>query len=272
MATPEANRDEEPNMPLNRLVLLAAIALLAGCAGVPTIDTRYTAASQDSRVQYLVLHYTQGSFSRSLDILTRGPVSSHYLVDIDPPTVYRLVDENRRAYHAGVSAWQGQTQLNAASIGIEIVNPGYRDGPEGRVWIDYPQPQIDAVIALVKDIVRRHEIRPDRILGHSDIAPQRKIDPGPRFPWKQLADAGIIPWPDPDRVATRLAEYQQNLPDVEWFQRRLARHGFAVPITGELDEPTLRVIAAFQMKYRQAKFDGQPDAETAAILDVLTTK
>lgn len=259
-------------MPMPRLTLLAAISLLAGCAAVPRIDTTYTSVSQDSRAQYLVLHYTQGNFLRSLNTLTVGSVSSHYLVDADPPTIYRLVDENRRAYHAGVSSWQGQTQLNAASIGIEIVNEGYSDTPTGRVWFDYPKPQIDAVIALVKDIVRRHEIRPDRIVGHSDIAPQRKVDPGPRFPWKQLADAGIIPWPDAAMVAQRLPEYEKTLPDVEWFQRRLARHGYAVPFSAALDEATVRVLAAFQMKYRPARFDGVPDAETAAILVVLTTK
>ncbi|MEO7762644.1 MAG: N-acetylmuramoyl-L-alanine amidase, partial [Casimicrobiaceae bacterium] len=205
-------------------------------------------------------------------ILTEGPVSSHYLVNDNPPTVYQLVDESQRAWQAGLSSWQGQTQLNAASIGIEIVNPGYRDSPEGPVWFDYPPAQIDAVVALVKKIVKEHQIRPDRIVGHSDIAPQRKIDPGPRFPWKRLADEGLIAWPDAARVAERQAEYEKSLPDIEWFQRRLQQHGYAVPPTAELDAPTRRVIAAFQMHYRPWVCDGTPDAQTAALLDVLTTK
>jgi N-acetylmuramoyl-L-alanine amidase len=192
-------------------------------------------------------------------------VSSHYLVRDDPPVIYRLVDEGRRAWHAGVSSWQGNTNLNSSSIGIEIVNFGDRNGG----WQDYPKAQMDAVIALVKDIVKRHNIRPDRIVGHSDIAPQRKTDPGPRFPWKRLADEGIIKWPDAAEVARREPAFARQLPDVEWFQLMLAKHGYAVPANGELDEATVRVIAAFQMRYRQARYDGLPDAETAAILDVL---
>ena len=242
---------------------------LAGCASVPPIDTSYTAASQDSRAQFLVLHFTSEDFASSLKTLTQGRVSSHYLVRDDPPTVYRLVDENRRAYHAGVSSWKGQTQLNAASIGIEIVNLGDKGTAEAPIWHDYPKAQMDVVVALVKDIVARHQIRPDRILGHSDIAPQRKVDPGPRFPWKRLADEGLIPWPDAAAVAQRRAEFEQRLPDVAWFQQNLSRHGFEVPQHGDLDPATRRVIAAFQMKYRPERFDGNPDAETAAILDVL---
>ena len=256
---------------MRKLLLIAISGLLAGCATGLRIDTTYTSIGHDSRAQYLVLHYTEGDFPRSLNVLTQGKVSSHYLVNSDPPTIYRLVDESRRAWHAGVSSWQGQTQLNAASIGIEIVNPGYRDTPEGRIWYDYPQPQIDAVIALAKKIVAEHQIRPDRIVGHSDIAPQRKIDPGPRFPWKQLADAGLCSWPDAAQVAQRKADYDKVLPDVEWFQRKLARHGYAVPLTGLLDAETMRVVAAFQMHYRPFRFDGVPDAQTAALLDVLTS-
>jgi len=168
-----------------------------------------------------------------------------------------------------VSSWQGNTQLNASSIGIEIVNLGSTSSPEGENWFDYPQAQIEAVVALVKKIVKDHDIKPDRILGHSDIAPQRKTDPGPRFPWKRLADEGLIPWPDANLVTQRLPGFEAQLPDVEWFQRNLAQHGFVVPINGELDKETRNVIAAFQMKYRPMIFDGTPDAETATILDVL---
>ncbi|MBI3715204.1 MAG: N-acetylmuramoyl-L-alanine amidase [Betaproteobacteria bacterium] len=249
---------------------LAVIALLSGCQSLQ-IDRTHTAVSQDSRVQYLVIHYTAEDFPSSFKTLTEGKVSAHYLVNDNPPVIYQLVDENRRAYQAGVSSWQGQTQLNAASIGIEIVNKGFRKGANGeRVWFDYPQAQIDQVIAMVKDIVKRHDIRPDRIVGHSDIAPQRKQDPGPRFPWKQLADAGIIPWPDAAEIKAKTPGYEMELPDIEWFQRKLARFGYAVPINGQLDEATVNVLAALQMKYRPAKIDGFPDAETAALLDVLT--
>ncbi len=245
------------------------LAVLGGCAA-PGIDTTYTAVSQDSRVQFLVLHFTSTDFANSLDILARGPVSSHYLVRDDPPTVYRLVDENRRAFHAGESAWQGYTQLNAASIGIEIVNRGYEDTPSGRVWLDYPSAQVDAVIKLAREIVERHRIPPERVVGHSDVAPLRKLDPGPRFPWKRLAEAGLVPWPDAARVAGRRTAFEVVLPSIPWFQAKLAAIGYHVPQGGELDEDTRGVLAAFQMKYRPARFDGEPDAETAAMLDVLT--
>ena len=254
----------------NAFALLAAV-LLAGCATGLRIDETYTAQGQDSRVQFLVLHFTNEDFSRSLRILTQGRVSSHYLVAESPPTIYRLVDENRRAWHAGLSSWQGNTQLNASSIGIEIVNMGLQGQPaeDIRNYAHYPKEQIDAVLELCKDIVRRHGIRPDRVVGHSDIAPQRKVDPGPKFPWKRFAEAGLIVWPDAAKVAARLPYFEQNLPNTLWFQERLAKHGFQVPEHGELDTPTRNVIRAFQMKYRQERFDGMPDAETAALLDAL---
>ncbi len=258
---------------MKRTSLILVTALLAGCASGPRIDTSHTSVNQDSRVQFLVIHFTNEDFPSSLKTLTEAgsrPVSSHYLVRDDPPAVYRLVDESRRAWHAGVSSWRRNAPLNASSIGIEIVNAGEKGSPPGElVFHEYPGAQIDAVVALVKDIVKRHDIRPENIVGHSDIAPQRKVDPGPKFPWKRLADEGLIPWPDAAAVAQRGAAFEQALPDVAWFQERLYRHGFEVPRNGELDAQTRRVIMVFQMKYRPARYDGNPDAETAAILDVL---
>ncbi len=249
---------------------------LSGCASMQRepssvkLDNTYVSKSQDSRVQFLILHYTSDAFEKSLKILTEGPVSSHYLIDINPPTVYSLVDESKRAFHAGVSRWGNAAALNAASIGIEIVNLGDRKTAERTVWFDYPDKQIDVVIALVKDIVKRHQIRADRILGHSDIAPGRKVDPGPRFPWKRLADEGLIPWPDAAYVGVKKSVYEQQLPDIAWFQKQLAIYGYGTPQTGQMDKGTRDVLEAFQLRFRQSKFDGQPDAETAAILDAMT--
>ena len=124
--------------------------LLCGCATGPVIDRTFTAIGQDSRAQFLIIHYTVIDFPMSLKVLTQQQVSSHYLVRDNPPEIYQLVDDNRRAYHAGLSSWKGQGHINAASIGIEIVNPGFTESPAGRVWYDYPPAQIDAVIALVK--------------------------------------------------------------------------------------------------------------------------
>src|SRR5690606_19073522 len=223
------------------LFAAAAALLLASCASSALrVDTSHTSVVHDSRVQFLILHYTVADFIDSLDILARhGRVSSHYLVQDDAVNDFRLVDESELARHAGVSYWAGNTALNASSIGIEIVNPGYTDTPAGRVYAPYPQEQIDVVIQLSKEIMARHDIRPEFVLGHADIAPGRKQDPGPTFPWKQFADAGLIPWPDAAQVAERLAFHrQQPLPDVAWFQQRLAAVGYRVPDSGELDEAT----------------------------------
>jgi len=260
-------------------IALACALVLSGCAtttpgGVP-IDTRYDSANQDSRVLFLVIHYSVADLPLSIKVLTERPheVSAHYLVsDDERPVIYRLVPEERRAWHSGASHWRGHSMLNAGSIGIEIVHPGFRLRPDGtREYLPYPPAQIEAVVALVKDIVRRHAIRPERIVGHSDVLPQHKEDPGPMFPWKRLADEGLIAWPDAQRVAAQRAIYEQQLPGPPWFQDMLGKHGFAVPRHGTLDEETRRVISAFQMRFRPANFDGMPDAETAAILHVLVT-
>jgi N-acetylmuramoyl-L-alanine amidase len=254
-----------------RLGLLMLAGLLTACASSDRIDTRYTAQSQGSRVLFIVLHYTSGDFANALEILTKGPVSSHYLIDAEnPPTVYRLVDESRRAHHAGLSSWEGFTGLNASSIGIEIVNRGFLDKPTGP-YAPYPAAQTERMVALVRDIAQRHEVKPHRIVGHSDIAPTRKLDPGPLFPWRRLAEAGLIPWPDPTQVEAERARFEAGpLPALAWFQERLAAHGFAVPRHGQLDTETRDVLIAFQMKYRPALFNGVPDAHTAALLEVIT--
>ncbi len=256
---------------MKKLLLSLCVLVLAGCASGPVVDPSLSARSQDSRVRYIVIHYTALDLARSLKELTQEGVSSHYLLtDGAAPKIYQLVDESQRAFHAGLSSWEGRTYLNASSIGIEIVNPGYTNTPEGRVWGAFTQSQMDLLIPLVRDIAKRHGVTPDHVLAHSDIAPLRKEDPGPLFPWKQLADAGLVIWPDATVLARKQADYERHLPDVAWFQKKLAQHGFAVPKSGELDEPTRKVIGAFQMKYRPARYDGAPDAQTAALLAALT--
>ncbi len=257
----------------NRWIAVLACSLLAACTTTsPRIDTRHESVVQASRVQFLILHYTVADFEESLDILARqGRVSSHYLVRDDPVEIYRLVDESRLARHAGVSYWAGWATLNAASVGIEIVNPGYVDTPGGRVYAPFSEAQIDAVIELSRQIVARHSIAPEFVLGHADIAPGRKQDPGPMFPWKRFAEAGIIPWPDAAMFDERLAARRAGpLPDVSWFQARLAEVGYAVPRSGELDQATRDVLSTFQMKYRPSDIAGEPDVDTAALLDVAT--
>ena len=258
-------------------LLLALV--LAGCATVTTeggvpIDTRYTAQGQDSRVMYLVIHYTVSNFPLSVKILTEREVSAHYLLsDESPPRIYRLVDESRRAWHSGRSGWMADRRLNASSIGIEIVHPGFKLGPDNeRIYLPFPPAQIETLIPLVKDIVQRHQIRPERILGHGEVTPSYKEDPGPTFPWKLLADRGITPpWPDAMRVAAQRALFETEVPDATWFQAALAKHGYPIERSGLWDEPSRRVLMNFQMRYRPTDFSGQPDAESAALLQVLTS-
>ena len=259
---------------IKKLLLASLISVLAGCATQPpTIDHSLgPSKGQSSRVRFIVIHYTVSDLPLSIKLLTQNEVSAHYLLtDEEKPKFYALVDENRAAWHAGTSSWKNYTQLNHSSVGIEIVNPGFKDTPEGRFWYPFKQAQIDQLIPLLKQIKERHGVLPENILGHADIAPQRKQDPGPLFPWKQLADAGLITWPDANAVAEKRAIYEAQLADITWFQNKLAAHGYATPQTGVMDEATRNVLVTFQSKYRQSKWDGVPDAESAAILDVLTT-
>ena len=213
------------------------LALLAGCSSGPQlrIDRSHVSANQDSRIQFVVVHYTNASLERSLALLTHGEVSSHYLIGDDSnATIYQLVDENRRAWHAGDSQWEGRTWLNSTSIGIEIVNPGFTDTPTGRIWHPYSEAQIQALILLLKDIAQRNNIQPRHIIGHSDIAPLRKLDPGPLFPWKRLADEGLGIWPDARAVAQVQARFAVNPPSVTWYQQQLAGES-AWPLGGSPD-------------------------------------
>ncbi|KPF51292.1 hypothetical protein IP87_18350 [beta proteobacterium AAP121] len=260
---------------------LVLAALLAGCAsGPPTtteggvpIDATRTAKGQDSRSLFLVIHYTVANFPTSMKILTEQQVSAHYLLSDEPqPRIFRLVDENRRAWHSGASAWGPNHRLNSSSIGIEIVHPGYVQLPNGqKVFAPFPQAQIDALIPLVKDIVQRHGIKPEHILGHGEVTPSYKEDPGPTFPWKLFSDLGITPpWPDAAAVAAQRAVFEAQPPEMLWIQKSLAQHGYNIQPTGVFDKQTERVLMNFQMRYRPTSYSGLPDAESSAILWVLT--
>ncbi len=250
--------------------LITALFILAGCTSGPRLDTSHPSVNHDNRIQFVVVHYTSASLERSLALLTHGEVSAHYLIGDDKDaTIYKLVDEGRRAWHAGESEWEGRTWLNSSSIGIEIVNPGFVDTPTGRLWYPYSEAQVQALTVLLKDIIQRNGINPRSIIGHSDIAPLRKLDPGPLFPWKRLAQAGLGVWPDEQAVARQQVFFATQLPPASWFQAELARLGYPTPQTGEWDVATHHVLAAFQMHYRPTRFDGTPDAQSAAILQVL---
>ena len=181
-------------------------------------------------------------------------VSAHYLIDEDG-SVVALVPERVRAWHAGVSAWLGHEGLNDRSIGIELVNPGHEWG-----YRAFPEPQYEACIALCRAILARWPIPPRRVLGHSDVAPARKEDPGELFDWPRLAAAGIGLWP---------ADGPGHPRPVASLQAGLARFGYAVPTNGRLDDATRLVITAFQRHFRPERVDGIADAPTLARLDGL---
>ncbi|MGE0744358.1 MAG: N-acetylmuramoyl-L-alanine amidase [Rhodospirillales bacterium] len=209
-------------------------------------------------VDMLILHYTgMPTAAAALDRLcdAAAQVSAHYLIDEDG-TAYRLVDEARRAWHAGVSCWQGATDINDRSIGIELVNPGHEWG-----YRPFPEPQMQALIALCRGILARHPIPPVRVLGHSDVAPARKDDPGELFDWRRLAAAGIGVWP--------AAPAGAGTATVAAMQALLGRIGYCVPDHGAADAATVAAVRAFQRHFRPERCDGIIDAETAALAAAL---
>jgi N-acetyl-anhydromuramyl-L-alanine amidase AmpD len=317
--------------PGNLKANLAWLALvLAGCAPAPVVRRpaviEHPSANQDGRVRYLVLHFTDEGFERSLDLLANphaNPVSAHYLVsragDLSrpsmasaalgllpgdygraAPTVLRLVDESQRAWHAGPSRWQGHEPLNGESIGIEIVYESLcpRDParpPGASPWdVDatcayppYPQDQIDTVIELAHGILKRHpEIEPTRVVGHSDIQPENKTDPGPRFPWRQLAAAGVGAWYDDADIAwyrrqfamrseatkPDVLDYTPGVPALKIVQEALAAYGYGVDASGSADLRTREVLSAFQSHFLPDRRSGNADAQTVATLFALLAK
>lgn len=217
----------------------------------------------------IVLHYTgmptgEGALARMRD--PEAKVAAHYMIEEDA-RVFRLVPEERRAWHAGVGEWRGETDVNAASIGVEIVNPGHDWG-----YRPFPDAQIEAVIGLLDAIRGRWTVPNARIVGHSDTAPARKIDPGELFPWKRLAEAGHGLWcepePEPERIAALGAPL--SLGDegagVLVLQAGLRRLGYGLAPSGRFDDDTRLVVTAFQRHWRQSRVDGVADGDTRARL------
>ena len=211
----------------------------------------------------IVLHYTgmqtgEAAIERLCDPAAR--VSSHYVVEEDG-RIFRLVPEERRAWHAGVSFWKGVRDINTASVGIEIVNPGHEFG-----YRPFPDAQIVSVIALVADIRTRWTVENDRIVGHSDVAPERKDDPGELFPWKRLAEAGHGLWVEPPPAPGAPLSEGEESTGVFALQAGLTRLGYDCAPSGKFDAHTKAVVTAFQRHWRQEKVDGIADGETRARL------
>ena len=201
-------------------------------------------------VDLVVLHYTgmpttDAALARLCDPASR--VSAHYLVD-EAGSVYRLVDEGRRAWHAGVSSWAGAADVNGRSIGIELANPGHEFG-----YVPFPEPQLTALEALLGGILERRRIDPVGVLGHSDVAPLRKRDPGELFPWRRLAAKGLAYRPGEGEGVTE--------PDMERARAALSRFGYGFC---EEARGLSSVLAAFQRRFRPSRCDGRLDRETMA--------
>ncbi len=279
---------------MKRMVIIFGALFLAGCTPpLPIIDA--PSATQSSRINFLVIHFTVEHFAESMRLLTETtdrPVSVHYLVpepgDETYPHVrlriHRLVAEDRRAWHAGTSYWAGAESLNSNSIGIEIVNRSacVDNDPETEnpvpedqtcTFLDYPEQQLELVGELATDILNRYpDIDPVDVIGHADIAPGRRVDPGPLFPWKRLYELGVGAWYDDATVGKYQARFEAQMPSIEEIQTALNAYGYQIEPTGENDVQTRFVVRAFEMHFRPADISGQIDAATVAILFALNEK
>ncbi len=219
-------------------------------------------------VDMVVLHYTgmtHGALERLRDPAAK--VSAHYLIDEDG-TTYALVPEGKRAWHAGVASWQGESDINSCSIGIELANPGHDHG-----YPAFSSAQMAALVTLLRAVVKRHDISTARVLGHSDVAPGRKQDPGERFDWQALAQAGFGLWPDfPINGDWPMLARGDQGEAVAELQDHLAALGYALAVDGVYGPETVAVVAAFQRHWRPARVDGIADTETQGRLTRLLSQ
>lgn len=226
----------------------------------PNIEPRRAGA----RLDMLILHYTgMMSAERACDWLCdpASRVSCHYLID-EQGGIVRMVEEKMRAWHAGTSSWKSETDTNSRSIGIEIHNPGHAFG-----YPAFPRAQMEAVVALCLDILSRRGIAPQMVLGHSDVAPRRKIDPGEKFDWELLHRAGVGHWvpPAPLQEGRSLRRGDKGAA-VAALQRMLARYGYGIGEAAVFDEATAAAVTAFQRHFRPERVDGIADRSTVATL------
>ena len=252
----------------------------------------FQSESFSTRIRFVVIHYTSIDWENSLKVLTneRYEVSSHYLIPeggddtySDQIKIFQLVDEENRAWHAGISKWEERTNINDQSIGIELVNQAECSVRQGSqydytnnyicLFSEFDSEQIDQLILLLKDILSRHdEIKPTYIVGHSDISPDRKFDPGPKFPWKKLYENGIGAWYDDQTFEKYNNQFKRKIPDINQIQCALKRYGYGVEITNKMDEQTFFVIRAFQYHFTPNKSDGSISVDTVSALWALLEK
>ena len=246
----------------------------------------YQSTGKSERIKTIVLHYTVSDNARSIKLLTRGKVSAHYLImDKNDNKIYSLVPESERAWHAGDGGFAGRTILNDTSIGIEIVNKGikpqYRNALKNSEldyhpyshFVKFDELQIKKVAQLVQDIAQRYDISPKNIIGHADLAPSRKIDPGAKFPWQRLHDDyGIGAWYDEADKQYFMQQVQLATPTIREVKQAFRDYGYQMNTTDVWDKESRDVIYAFQLHFRPLKPTGIMDIETYAILKALNKK
>ncbi len=224
--------------------------------------------NKNLRPTILIMHYTgMASAAKAIDWLARpeSHVSCHYVIDVDG-RVTQMVAESMRAWHAGVSYWQGETDINSASIGIEIQNPGHEDG-----YHPFSRVQMRGVRDLARDIITRNDIVPERVLAHSDIAPFRKIDPGEKFDWPWLAKVGVGHWVPPVPCADDDpgAELGPHTPETRRMQALMAQYGYDTAVSLSFDKALQTNVRAFQRHFRPERVDGRVDRSTVTTLQNL---
>lgn len=283
---------------MKKIILMLGLSIfLFSCSSTGKthfkIDSKtYRAKSYDNRIKSIVLHYTAINNEKSIRALTEGQVSSHYLItDKEGDPIYSLVDDQKRAWHAGKSEFSGRTNLNDSSIGIEIVNLGYVSPKndlhpqvaklksskesfiEKDLFIPYDEVQIRKVAFLVKELSEKYRVAPKFILGHSDISFDRKKDPGPLFPWKQLYEEyGIGAWYEEVDKLEYMNPEEFSKMNIEDIKAEFRKYGYELPKTEVWDVPSVQGIYAFQMHFRPENIDGIVDLETLAILKALNKK
>lgn len=295
-------RFSHPYIELSKSAFLQMSALLAmtilgvsGCSlhePIVQIDQQYQSENRNDRVRFVVIHYTAGNWQQSLQILTQPsdrPVSAHYLIPESgdesyplhqPLKVFQLVPEQQRAWHAGDSQWEDRKGLNDHSIGIELVNQSGCVAIQNQLHFqaelchlkDFDPAQLQLLLLLMQDILARNtDITPTRVLGHSDIVPQRKQDPGSRFPWQWLASQGVGAWYDYP-VMQKYWQQLTRLPDIGLVQRALQLYGYGISVTGQHDEQSRTYLLAFQRHFVPENLSGELDLKTVAVLWALLEK
>ncbi|WP_366099763.1 N-acetylmuramoyl-L-alanine amidase [uncultured Cetobacterium sp.] len=249
-------------------------------------SSKYKSKSYNERVRFVILHYTALNDERSITALTKNNVSSHYLVTQERyDSVYSLVPDTQRAWHAGTSSFDGYKNLNDNSIGIEISNLGYSSASKQKtanlkegivdtaMFYPYNDAQVFKIGMLLRELTTKYKINPKYILGHSDIAPTRKFDPGPKFPWKHLYDHyGVGAWFEKKDFNTFYSQDLFNSYSIKDLKDELRKYGYDINSTDNWDLQSKKVVSAFQMHFRPRKVDGVFDLETFAIIKALNKK